>query len=315
MLIKQLHRIDEEAKRKRFNTFTTRFPASVEKAQRGLYGLKHKPSSYGRSICTATVGPGHLSVLRGPRRSDPMKPTSVPTCVSRYPKNVSPVRGRRVLRFVMAEGTWTPTGACEPTLKLTADQKGSRSPSLSITSLSLSLSLAHPLSLSRPRLSLPLFLTPLFYSTAAAEPGKALVCQSAPRFRRESSFPRRGVTPSSRWMSLIRIIVSAIYVVAQVLLALRPSYVEGQWWRSSPFTLITLRIIVACLCRRATSAFPFSPLCVDKTVYVDTYRVVSQFRKLRLGYSAWFDVNYFVKFATWYAATSACTSLRIRKLL
>lgn len=73
-----------------------------------------------------------LSVLRGTFAVGFLRAVAEPmsTCVSRYPGNVSFVWGRRVLRFAMAEGTWAPTGACEPTLKLTAIEKGCLSPSL-----------------------------------------------------------------------------------------------------------------------------------------------------------------------------------------
>lgn len=161
-----------------------------------------------------------------------------------------PVRGRRVLRFVMAEGTWTPTGACEPpTLKLTVDQKGSRSPSRLILSLFppslfLSLSLAFSLSLSiSPSTALSY---PLFYSRAATEPGKPLVCQSAPRFRRESSFPvvaSRQVLDGCRWSALL----------CQRFTSSRrcSSLVHPSWKVSDEVRrMLTLRVIAVCLCSK-----------------------------------------------------------------
>lgn len=123
----------------------------------------------------------------------PIEPglVAMSACISRYPKSVSLVRGRRVLRFVMAEGTWTPTGACEPNLKLTVDQKGSCSLCL----------------LPSPLLCLPTssFFT-LSFTPATTEPGKPLVCQSAPRFRRESFFSvvaSRQVLDGCCWSALL----------------------------------------------------------------------------------------------------------------
>ncbi|KAG7211701.1 hypothetical protein KM043_010951 [Ampulex compressa] len=67
----------------------------------------------------------------------------------------------------------------------------------------------------------------LSFLPAVDEPGNPLVCQSAPRFRRESSFSV--AASSSRWMSLIRTLVSPIYVL--VILAC-PSTVQGRQSRN-----------------------------------------------------------------------------------
>lgn len=89
-----------------------------------------------------------LSVLRGTFAVGFLGAVAEPmsTCVSRYPGNVSFVWGRRVLRFTMAEGTWAPTGACEPSLKLTAIEKGFLSRSIPLSPLCLPPSKRHPLS-------------------------------------------------------------------------------------------------------------------------------------------------------------------------
>lgn len=122
-----------------------------------------------------------LSVLRGTFAVGFLRAVAEPmsTCVSRYPGNVSFVWGRRVLRFAMAEGTWAPTGACEPTLKLTAIEKGCLYLSLP---LSLYIYLSFSLQLS------PSPFSPSRFSLVGGEPCSPLVCQSAPRFRRESFF-------------------------------------------------------------------------------------------------------------------------------
>ena len=82
--------------------------------------------------------------------------TRVYVCFSLSWGSVSFVRGRRVQGFAMAEGTWAPTGACEPTLKLTAIEKGSLSLSLSLSlarSAPSTLSLARASPLPRPVLA------------------------------------------------------------------------------------------------------------------------------------------------------------------
>jgi len=91
---------------------------------------------------------------------------------------------------------------------------------------------------------------------------------------------RRGVTPSSRWMSLIRIIVSAIYVVAQVFLA-RPFLVEGQWWWSSSYANTESNCCLF-MFERGT----FCAWIGLYVTYLGSYSVVNQFRKVCFGYSA-----------------------------
>lgn len=95
-------------------------------------------------------------------------------------------------------------------------RRSRKDPSLSL-SLARSLAQRHPLSLAPSRSSL----------AAASTRCSPLACQSAPRFRRESSFIRRGVTPTPRWMLLNRVLVSAICIVARFL-AVCPAFVEGQ---------------------------------------------------------------------------------------
>lgn len=147
-------------------------------------------------------------------------------CLFHYPGNVSSVWGRRVLWLAMAEGTWTRTSACERTLKLTAIEKGC---------LFLSLPLYRLLPPSH-RHSIP-FLTLSVQSRRwwAGLPPRVPVRTEIPA---RIVLLRRGVTPSPRWMSLIRVPVSAIYVVAQLLLV-RPAFVEGQWWSPSGLSLIS----------------------------------------------------------------------------
>lgn len=194
-----------------------------------------------------------------------MELSLVPMCVSRYPKNVSLVRGRRVLRFVMAEGTWDSTGACEPTLKLTTDQKGSRSLRFSLSPY------------------LTLFLT-LSFTPAAAEPGKPLVCQSAPRFRREPSFlvvASRQVLDGCRWSALL---------CQRFTSSRRCSSLVHPLWKVSDWEVRRTRCIENNCC-----SFMFEcgrVPCVSRGcmwfVRMRTRRCVNQLRKVRFSHSAKF---------------------------
>lgn len=181
-----------------------------------------------------------------------MELSPVPMWVSRSPKNVSLVRGRRVLRFVMAEGTWDSTGACEPTLKLMTDQKGSRSLRFSLSPY------------------LTLFLT-LSFTPVAAEPGKPLVCQSAPRFRRELSFlvvASRQVLDGCRWSALL---CQRFTSSRRCSLLVRPPWKVSDW--EVRRVDAALKIIALRLCLNATVFCAWAGLyviCLDIHVAVWT---------------------------------------------
>lgn len=152
------------------------------------------------SILRGTFAVGFLGAVVEP----------VSTCVSRYP-------GKRVFRTRKAGPRVRDGGGhVSPDGRMRTNPKAYGNRERIPLSLARSLAQRHPLSLA-PSLSL----------AAASTRSSPLACQSAPRFRRESSFIRRGVTPTPRWMLLNRVLVSAICIVARFL-AVCPAFVEGQ---------------------------------------------------------------------------------------